>query len=137
MVYESTEKKLKNLAEEAGIETIPPIDAYEKTGEILRRDNDTECFINEEGVDKLVIKLNWIETKELHFLVLKEAVIHGQRIEAYKVCYNDKGYMKECYSGTTIGYKRKIELGTIMTDCLIIVIEKSYISPAMAFVGVY
>ena len=45
--------------------------------------------------------------------------------------------MKECYNGTTIGYKRIVDLKGIQTDCLAIVIEDSRVAPVMSFVGVY
>ena len=45
--------------------------------------------------------------------------------------------IKKCYEGTTIGYKRIVDLKGIHTDSLAIVIEDSRVAPAMAFVGVY
>ena len=58
-------------------------------------------------------------------------------VEAFNVCYEENGSMKKCYEGTTIGYKRIVDLKGIHTDSLAIVIEDSRVAPAMAFVGVY
>lgn len=126
-----------NLVEEAGITTIPPLDSREMTPEVLRKDNYQTYFLNEAGTNKLVIKIKWIERKELHYLVLKEAIPLSQRVEAFTICYEENGSMKKCYEGTTIGYKRIVDLKGIHTDCLAIVIEDSRVAPAMSFVGVY
>ena len=80
--------------------------------------------MNEEGTNKLMIKINWVEKKKLNYLVLKEAIPFSQRVEKFKICYEENGNMKECYNGTTIGYKRIVDLKGIQTDCLAIVIER-------------
>ena len=123
--------------EEAGITTIPPLDCREMSPEVLRTDDYETYFLNEAGTNKLVIKIKWIERKELHYLVLKEAIPLSQRVEAFNVCYEENGSIKKCYEGTTIGYKRIVDLKGIHTDSLAIVIEDSRVAPAMAFVGVY
>ena len=126
-----------NLVDEAGITTIPPLDCREKEPTVLRTDDYETYFMNEAGTNKLMIKLNWIEKKKLNYLVLKEAIPFSQRVEKFKVCYEENGSMKECYNGTTIGYKKIIDLKGIQTDCLAIVIEDSRVAPVMSFVGVY
>lgn len=126
-----------NLVEEAGITTIPPLDCREMSPEVLRTDDYETYFLNEAGTNKLVIKIKWIERKKLHYLVLKEAIPLSQRVEAFNVCYEENGCIKKCYEGTTIGYKRIVDLKGIHTDSLAIVIEDSRVAPAMAFVGVY
>ena len=93
--------------------------------------------MNEAGTNKLMIKINWIEKKKLNYLVLKEAIPFSQRVEKFKVCYEENVSMKECYNGTTIGYKKIIDLKGIQTDFLAIVIEDSRVAPVMSFVGVY
>ena len=45
--------------------------------------------MNEAGTNKLMIKLNWIEKKKLNYLVLKEAIPFSQRVEKFKVCYEE------------------------------------------------
>ena len=45
--------------------------------------------------------------------------------------------MKEYYKGTTIGYKRIVDLQGIQTDCLAIAIEDSRVAPVISFIGVY
>ncbi len=126
-----------NLVEEAGMTTIPPLDCNENGPDMMRTDDYETYFMNEEGTNKLVIKIRWIERKKLNYLVLKEAIPFSQRIEKFKVCYEENGNMKECYRGTTVGYKRIVDLKGIQTDSLSIVIEDSRVAPVMSFVGVY
>ena len=126
-----------NLVDEAGITSIPPLDCWEKEPTVLRNDDYETYFMNEAGTNKLMIKINWIEKKKLNYLVLKEAIPFSQRVEKFKVCYEENGSMKECYNGTTIGYKKIIDLKGIQTDFLAIVIEDSRVAPVMSFVGVY
>ena len=126
-----------NLLDEAGITTIPPLDCREQEPGVMRTDDYKTYFMNEEGTNKLMIKINWVEKKKLNYLVLKEAIPFSQRVEKFKICYEENGNMKECYNGTTIGYKRIVDLKGIQTDCLAIVIEDSRVAPVMCFVGVY
>lgn len=126
-----------NLVDEAGITSIPPLDCWEQEPTVLRNDDYETYFMNEAGTNKLMIKINWIEKKKLNYLVLKEAIPFSQRVEKFKVCYEENGSMKECYNGTTIGYKKIIDLKGIQTDFLAIVIEDSRVAPVMSFVGVY
>ena len=126
-----------NLVDEAGITSIPPLDCWEQEPTVLRNDDYETYFMNEAGINKLMIKINWIEKKKLNYLVLKEAIPFSQRVEKFKVCYEENGSMKECYNGTTIGYKKIIDLKGIQTDFLAIVIEDSRVAPVMSFVGVY
>ena len=149
MIYEKDARNLKklgdfiqnsfkyNLLEEAGMTTIPPLDCYENGPDVMRTDDYETYFMNEEGTNKLMIKIKWIERKKLNYLVLKEAIPFSQRIEKFKVCYIDNGNIKECYSGTTIGNKKTIDLKGILADSLVIVIEDSRVAPVMSFVGVY
>lgn len=126
-----------DLLDEAGITTIPPLDCREQEPGVMRTDDYKTYFMNEEGTNKLMIKINWVEKKKLNYLVLKEAIPFSQRVEKFKICYEENGNMKECYNGTTIGYKRIVDLKGIQTDCLAIVIEDSRVAPVMSFVGVY
>ncbi len=127
-----------NLMDFAEIETIPAIDIQGNSGEVLRKDDYASYFLNKENDTRLLIKLRWEEKRNLKYLVLKEAIPLSQRVENFLVCYeNLQGNMKECYKGTTIGYKKIIELNNINTNCLTIEITDSRVAPALAFIGVY
>lgn len=127
----------ENLANDAAIQTIPPIDRKEQSADVMRTDDYDTYFMNEEGSNKLMIRLKWNKPKELHYIVLKEAIPYSQRVEKFRICYENDGVMKTIYNGTTIGYKKIVELKGISTDEISIVIEDARVAPVMAFVGVY
>lgn len=126
-----------NLVEKAVMTTIPPLDSRGKSPDMMRTDDYETYFMNEEGTNKLMINIKWDECRKLNYLVLKEAIPFSQRVEKFRVCYSENGEMKEYCEGTTIGYKRIIDLQGIQTDCLAIVIEDSRVAPVISFTGVY
>lgn len=73
----------------------------------------------------------------MSYLVIKEAIPLSQRVESFSVSYENDGIMQECYKGTTIGYKKIIDLQEIETKNLIINIDDARVAPAISFVGVY
>lgn len=126
-----------NLADEAEIVTIPNLDSKENDGNVLRTDDYETCFMNKEGENRLLIRLMWHQKKKLNYLVLKEAIPFSQRVEKFRVCYENNGIVKTCCCGTTIGYKKIIDLQGIEAEELTIVIEDARVAPVMSFVGVY
>ncbi len=127
-----------NLLKNAVITTVPESDCRGNSPDMVRIDNYDTYFMSEEGENKLLINIKFDEYKKLNYLVLKEAIIFSQRVEKFKVFYEDEnGSQRECYTGTTIGYKKIISLEDIKTDSLIISIEDSRVAPVISFVGVY
>lgn len=126
-----------NLADEGVISTIPPLDCNESCGDVLRTDDYETYFMNEEGENKLMIRIKWHNQKKLNYLVLKEAIPFSQRVENFRVCYAEGENIKTYCQGTTIGYKKIIDLKGILTDELTVVIEDARVAPVMSFVGVY
>ena len=127
-----------NLLDCAIINTLPETDVNGENGDVLRTDEYETYFMNEDGNQKLQIILQWKEEKELNYVVLKEAIPFSQRVERFRVCYETSdGYMKECYQGTTIGYKRILVLNKIKTTNLVIEIYDARVAPVLSFIGVY
>lgn len=127
-----------NLADQAKLEAVPERDKNGNTAEALRSDNYETYFINEDGNRNLQIVLEWSEEKELNYLVLKEAIPYSQRVEKFTISYGQQdGKMKECYQGTTIGYKRIIDLNKVKTSKIVVEIKDARVAPVMAFVGAY
>lgn len=127
----------ENLADQAEIHTFPLLDSNKKSADMMRKDDYETYFMNEEGENKLMIRLKWAKAKELHYLVLKEAIPFSQRVEQFEVSYQNDGEMKTLYNGTTIGYKKIIDLKGIHTDEILIEIKDARVAPAVSFVGVY
>lgn len=126
-----------NFLDKAVMTTIPPFDSRGKGPDMMRTDDYETYFMNEEGTNKLMINIKWNGQRKLNYLVLKEAIPFSQRVEKFRVCYRENGNMKEYYKGTTIGYKRIVDLQGIQTDCLTIAIEDSRVAPVISFIGVY
>lgn len=127
-----------NLLKNALITTVPEHDCRGNSPDMMRTDDYNTYFMNKEGDNKLLIEIKFDECKKLNYLVLKEAITFSQRVEKFNVYFNDESGIKiKIFEGTTIGYKRIIDLKGIKTDNLTIEIEDSRVAPVMSFVGVY
>ena len=127
-----------NLLKNALITTVPEHDCRGNSPDMMRTDDYNTYFMNKEGENKLLIEIKFDECKKLNYLVLKEAITFSQRVEKFNVYFNDEsGNNIKIFEGTTIGYKRIINLKGTKTDNLSIEIEDSRVAPVMSFVGVY
>ena len=127
-----------NLLKNALITTVPEHDCRGDSPDMMRTDDYNTYFMNKEGENKLLIEIKFDEYKKLNYLVLKEAITFSQRVEKFNVYFNDEsGNRIKIFEGTTIGYKRIIDLIGTKTDNLTIEIEDSRVAPVMSFVGVY
>ena len=127
-----------NLLKNALITTVPEHDCRGNSPDMIRTDDYNTYFMNTEGDNKLLIEIKFDECKKLNYLVLKEAITFSQRVEKFNVYFNDESGNKiKIFEGTTIGYKRIIDLKGTKTDNLTIEIEDSRVAPVMSFVGVY
>ena len=127
-----------NFLKNALITTVPEHDCRGDSPDMMRTDDYNTYFMNKEGENKLLIEIKFDECKKLNYLVLKEAITFSQRVEKFNVYFNDESGNKiKIFEGTTIGYKRIIDLKGTKTDNLTIEIEDSRVAPVMSFVGVY
>ena len=127
-----------NLLKNALIKTVPEHDCRGNSPDMMQTDDYNTYFMNKEGDNKLLIEIKFDECKKLNYLVLKEAITFSQRVEKFNVYFNDESGKKiKIFEGTTIGYKRIIDLKGTKTDNLTIEIEDSRVAPVMSFVGVY
>lgn len=127
-----------NLLKNALITTVSEHDCRGNSPDMMRTDDYNTYFMNKEGENKLLIEIKFDECKKLNYLVLKEAITFSQRVEKFNVYFNDESGNKiKIFEGTTIGYKRIIDLKGTKTDNLTIEIEDSRVAPVMSFVGVY
>ena len=127
-----------NLLKNALITTVPEHDCRGDSPDMMRTDDYNTYFMNKEGENKLLIEIKFDEYKKLKYLVLKESITFSQRVEKFNVYFNDESGNKiKIFEGTTIGYKRIIDLIGTKTDNLTIEIEDSRVAPVMSFVGVY
>lgn len=126
-----------NLLQDAEVTTNPLTDTGISPAEILQADDYDTVLLNEEGCRQLTIRMQWEKPQKISYLVIKEAIPLSQRVESFTIQYEKDGRMQECYRGTTIGYKKILDLQGIEARVLQIVIEDARVAPAISFVGVY
>ncbi len=76
--------------------------------------------------------------KALGYLVIKEAIQHSQRVEAFCVYATKRrevGFW--FYEGTVIGYQKIVKLSEAFTRKLKIVFSDYRVAPLISFVGIY
>ncbi len=100
-------------------------------------DNYDDSFITEKGMNTAVISAQWNKPVAIDYIVLKENITLGQRVESFTVEAELNGVFSEIYRGTVIGYKRIVPLKNITTDKIRINITDSRTEPTLAFMGIY
>ncbi len=79
-----------------------------------------------------------LHTQEvLGYLVLKEAIQHSQRVEAFQVYAQKEEKWVSVYEGTVVGYQKIVDLSGIFTRKLKIVFSDYRVVPLISFVGIY
>lgn len=128
----------KNLLEEGTLRTEPKMDGKQRSAEVLRTDEYENVFENPYGMRELNVVMQWEEEKTLSYLVIKEAIPYSQRVENFTVWYRkEDGSREKVMDGTTIGYKKIVELKGIQTKQLELEITDARVAPVLSFVGVY
>lgn len=105
--------------------------------EAIRTDNYDEFFISENESNTAVITARWKKPVTVGYIVLKENIAKGQRVESFTVEAELDGKFAEIYRGTVIGYKRIVPLNNITCGNIRINITDSRTEPTIAFVGIY
>ena len=75
--------------------------------------------------------------KALGYLVIKEAIQHSQRVEAFCVYVQKEEKWVPVYEGTVIGYQKIVKLSEAFTRKLKIVFSDCRVAPLISFVGIY
>ena len=108
-----------------------------RNAEAMRMDNYDDSFITEKGRNTAVISAQWNKPVAIDYIVLKENITLGQRVESFTVEAELNGVFSEIYRGTVIGYKRIVPMKNITTDKIRINITDSRTEPTLAFMGIY
>ena len=75
--------------------------------------------------------------KALGYLVIKEAIQHSQRVEAFCVYAQKEEKWVLVYEGTVIGYQKIVKLSKVFTKKLKIVFSDYRVAHLISFVGIY
>lgn len=112
----------------------------EELGEFLRRREAVNLAEQAEmksgsGEGKKEITLCWEKPVKMSLIILKEDIRHSQRIERFRIVNGEDGAV--LYEGTTVGYKKIAEFGSVVTGKVKIEVLESRGAPEIMFVGVY
>ena len=85
----------------------------------------------------LVVEFTLPEVITFDLLQLQEDIQKGQRVESFKLEYEDGGVWKEITRGTTVGYKRILRFDPVSAKYIRLTIESSRLNPVLSEIGLY
>ena len=89
--------------------------------------------------ESVEIEITLPKREALGYLVLKEAIQHSQRVEAFQIHtkdQEDEGWTL-VYQGTVIGYEKIVPLSGLTTQAVKITFSDFRVLPLISFVGIY
>jgi alpha-L-fucosidase len=108
----------------------------DKLAALTDHDYDTYWITNGQDTTS-VIEFDFEEDILFDLFVLQENIKKGQRIETFKLEYNDGNSWKEITSGTTVGYKRILRFDPLWAKQIRLRIESSRSNPTLSEIGLY
>lgn len=103
----------------------------------VRDEWDGLFYKTTDKITQTTIIIEWEREHELTYLVLKERIQLSQRIEAFLVYAEMDNKRALIYTGTTVGYKKIVDLKKYKTKKLTIEITDARVAPTLEFIGVY
>jgi alpha-L-fucosidase len=101
-------------------------------------DADPETFWAAPGNTQVELVVALDEPRTFDHIILREPIRYGQRVSAFRVeVPNEQGTWKEIARGTTIGYKRILQVDPVTSDEVRLVIEDALSPPAISVLGLY
>jgi alpha-L-fucosidase len=127
-----------NLAEGAEASADSYRGSHQEYAPINLTDGDSETYwATDDAVDTGEFEIILNEPAEINYIVLQEYIRLGQRVRSFSVDVWEEGEWKPAAEGTTIGYKRILEIDPITTDRVRIQIEDSQANPVISNIEVY
>jgi len=128
----------KNLARKAPVmssNTRGESSVY-SAGNITDGNKDT-YWATDDNLKTGSVEINLQRPDSIKYVVLQEYIKLGQRVKSFMIEIWSDGKWKNVANGTTIGYKRIIQLDRIITNKIKITITDAKACPAIAAVEVY
>ena len=85
----------------------------------------------------LILEYTLPEMITFDLLQLQEDIRTGQRIESFKLEYEDGNTWKDIVEGTTVGYKRILRFDPVKARHIRFTVESSRLFPALLTIGLY
>ena len=127
-----------NLAQNASAQASSHRLKHEKFSPANILDEDPETYwAADDGVEAATIEISLREAKFFDRILIQEPIRLGQRISSFTVeaLLNDR--WQEVAAGTTIGYKRLLQIQPVRTDQLRVAIKESNNVPALSAFELY
>jgi alpha-L-fucosidase len=101
-------------------------------------DNDKDSFwATDDGVSSANIVLAFPEPSTIHYVVLQEYIALGQRVKKFLVEAEEEGQWQKIGEGTTIGYKRILQVEASKASKIRVTIEDARACPLISTIAVY
>jgi len=127
-----------NLAEGAEASADSYRGSHQEYAPFNLTDGDSETYwATDDAVDTGEFEIILNEPAEINYIVLQEYIRLGQRVRSFSVDVWEEGEWQPAAEGTTIGYKRILEIDPITTDRVRIQIEDSQANPVISNIEVY
>ena len=105
-------------------------------GNLIDSNPQTYWTIND-GETKSSILVQFESPKTVNFILLQEYIQLGQRVEMFSINSKVDGEWKQIAEGTTIGYKRILEVPSVETTAIKVEIETAKASPLINNFEIY
>ncbi|WP_163717825.1 alpha-L-fucosidase [Mangrovibacterium lignilyticum] len=112
-------------------------DAAEYAAANLVDGNKNTYWATNDATTAASLEIDLGDAKEIHFVQLEEYIQLGQRVKTFKVEAFENGQWKEIANGTTIGYRRILQVDPITTSKVKITIEDSKACPVVSTVSLF
>lgn len=128
----------RDLAEgaEAAASNVRAGDSRFTAGNVTDRDEDS-YWATDDSVREASLTIDLGKTARVEYIVIREHIQLGQRVEAFTIEGRLGGAWKKIWSGTTIGRKRIIPLPRQEVSGIKLIIGKSKGSPLISEIGIY
>jgi alpha-L-fucosidase len=99
--------------------------------------NEQTYWATDDAVTSGTIEVQLKKNGPLKYVVLQEFIPLGQRVKSFTIEALQQGEWKKVAAGTTIGYKRILQLAPVTTNRLRIHIREAKASPVMSNIEIY
>jgi len=101
-------------------------------------DGESETYwATDDDISTGVLEVRLDAPAEINYIVLQEYIQLGQRVRSFSVDIWQDGEWQPATEGTTVGYKRILEIDPVNTDRIRIQIEDAKASPVISNLEVY
>ena len=99
--------------------------------------NADSYWVTDEGITESSIEIKFDAAKTVNFVLLQENIALGQRVEKFHIAAMIDGKWEQIAEGTTIGYKRILQIPSVETTAIKIEFEEAKASPVITNLEIY